>query len=386
MATKEQTAQVSWDNPPMLSPLTAYPVRKSVFASSTSSGLEELNDSIRFSVLSYNLLAQCYVFKSRYPYTRDLSQEFRHTSLMKELSSIGAGTVVCFQEVTQKYFSSLLEPAMNELGYLSVFKLKSIKRVGASPSRDGLAIFYEKERVELMEIYPLELNAMLQDLWVELYGPGSVLPNECYKDTVALAVVLRMKSRVVVVSTTHIPWSKVYWDVQSLQVSLMLSKIAEIAHKHQSNAYILCGDFNRKPQSELYQLITSGKLTQSQREIFLSSDKKLIVPKPDPTRCVTVNESLSTETQPYYRVFEQYYSIPEPMRSAYATVLGAEPRFTFHADSQGCMDYIFYNPAGINAVGALDIPSEEAVCSEVALPNSVMPSNHISIKAGFKLV
>ena len=387
MATEEHVhTQVGCDTPSLLSPLSAYPTRKLVYATSVSSG-QQINDTASFTVLSYNLLAQCYILKSRYPYTKDLSQEFRHTNLMKELISVGVGTVVCFQEVTQHYFSSLLEPAMNELGYLSVFKLKSIKRVGALPSKDGLAIFYDMDRVELLGIYPLEMNALLQDVWVEMYGPGRLLPNECYKDTVALAVVLRVKSRVIVVGTTHVPWSQVCWDVQSLQVSLMLRKLADIANKHQSNGYIMCGDFNRKPKSELYQLITSGELTQSQRDFFLTSNKKLIVSiLPDPTQCVMADESLYTDSQPYYKVFEHYYSIPDPMRSAYATVLGTEPHFTFYADSQGCMDYIFYCPAGIDAVEALDMPSEEAICSEVALPNSVMPSDHISIKAGFKFV
>ena len=381
MATEEQT-QVIWNTPPIACPLAGYPARKLV-----STNGQQDNDTTSFTLLSYNILAQCYIFKSRYPYARDLSQECRHRIMMRELSSIGAGTVVCFQEVTKEYFSSLLEPAMNEQGYLGVFKLKSIKRVGASPGRDGLAIFYERDCVELLEICSLELNTMLQEVWVDLYGLGSLLPNECYKDTVALVVVLKMKSGVVAVGTTHVPWSKQCWDLQSLQVSLMLRKLSEIAHKHRSNAYILCGDFNRKPNSELYQLITTGKLTQSQREFFLSSKEKLIVPKlPDPTLCVKANESLSADPQPFYKVFENYYSIPEPMRSAYATVLGTEPRFTFYADSQGCMDYIFYCPAGISAVEALDIPCQEVICSEVALPNGVMASDHISIKAGFQFL
>ena len=337
-----------------------------------------------FDILSYNLLAQCYVFKSRYPYTKDFSQKFRHQALMKEMNEIGAGVVVCFQEVTEKYFSSLLQPALTELGYLSVFKLKSGKKAGAAPSKEGLAIFYQKSKTELLEVIELELNAMLGEAWMEMYGPDSDLPPDCYRDTISLAVVLRIHNSVVVIGTTHLPWSKVYWDVQSLYVSLILKRLAEVAHRHGTNAYVLCGDFNRKPQFELYQLVTSGEITQTQRNFMMSSDNKIEVPNvTEPSQCVSTNGTLSKVTLPFYKVFEKYYTIPEPMKSAYATILGDEPKFTFFADSQSCVDYIFYSSA-LLGVSVLHTPSKDKLCSETALPNSVMSSDHISLKAVFR--
>ena len=327
-----------------------------------------------FDILSYNLLAQCYVFKSRYPYTKDFSQNFRHQALMEEMSEIGAGVVVCFQEVTEKYFSSLLQPALTKLGYLSVFELKLGKKAGAAPGKEGLAIFYKKSKVELLEVIKLELNTMVEEAWIEMYGPGSDLPPGCYRDTISLAVVLRVHTSVVVVCTTHLPWSKVYWDVQSLYVSLILKKLAEIAHIHGTDAYVLCGDFNRKPQYELYQLVTSGKISQTQRNLLMSSDYKLEVPNAtDSLQCVSTNGTLSKVTLPFYKVFEKYYTIPEPMKSVYATILGDEPRFTFFADSQSCVDYIFYSSA-LSIVSVLNTPTKDQLCSETALPNSVMCS------------
>ncbi|KAI6655747.1 Mucin-17-like [Oopsacas minuta] len=358
--------------------LSVYPQRKSI-------SLSDQHDT-DFSIISYNLLAQCYAFKSRYPYTKSISQEFRHQNLMKELHIIGAGTIICFQEVTQKYFSSLLQPAMNTLGYLSVFKPRPGKSVGASPGKDGLAIFYRKDRAELIEIIPLELNALLQEVWLGMYGSDSVLPTECYRDTLALVLVLRINNAIVVVGTTHLPWTKVYWDEQTLQVSLILKRLAEIAATHESNAYVLCGDFNRNPQYELYQYVTTGKLTQPQRELFMSSKKKLSIPNIiHGTECLNSSGDVSKVILPLYKVFENFYNIPEPMHSAYAAVLGEEPKFTFYADSHGCMDYIFYSSA-LMAVSVLSVPSKEEVSSETSLPNSVMSSDHISIKAVCRFV
>ena len=334
-----------------------------------------------FEIISYNLLAQCYIFKSRYPHTKDFSQQFRHGNLIEEIKHIGPGAVVCYQEVTSKYFSSLLEPAMGELGYYGVFQGKSTKKPGGVPSKDGLAIFHKHDEVIPLGVYPLVLNELLHELWTELYGPESDLPSECYRDTISLVSVFSIKGEVIVVGNIHLPWTKVYWDVQCLQVCLVLKKMAELAKKHNSNAYILCGDFNSKPGREIYHLITHGELDTLMHTHFLNSDMRVHIPL---VQCAPKNETLENFL-PYYRVFEKYYALPEPLKSAYLTRMGKEPQYTFFADSQGCMDYIFYN-SGLEVKSVLDIPSLEAVSSETSLPNNVMPSDHISIKAAFRCI
>ena len=68
-----------------------------------------------FSVVSYNILAECARIKCRaeYSYTPDefLGQDYRHRLLMKELQYLN-GDIVCLQEVNPAYFNSTLLPAM----------------------------------------------------------------------------------------------------------------------------------------------------------------------------------------------------------------------------------------------------------------------------------
>ena len=68
-----------------------------------------------FSVVSYNILAECARIKCRaeYSYTPEefLGQDYRHNLLMKELQYLN-GDIVCLQEVNPAYFNSTLLPAM----------------------------------------------------------------------------------------------------------------------------------------------------------------------------------------------------------------------------------------------------------------------------------
>ncbi|KAK7492023.1 hypothetical protein BaRGS_00016687 [Batillaria attramentaria] len=71
-----------------------------------------------FSVVSYNILAECARTRNDYSYTAPefLGQEYRHGLLMKELQYLN-GDIVCLQEVNPAYFNTVLLPDMKKLGY-----------------------------------------------------------------------------------------------------------------------------------------------------------------------------------------------------------------------------------------------------------------------------
>jgi len=61
-----------------------------------------------------------------------------------------------------------------------------------------------------------------------------------------------------------------------------------------------------------------------------------------------------------------------------------EPSFTCYTDEfKGTLDYIFYQPEKAQVASVLEIPPEDALCSEIALPNSQFPSDHLAIVANF---
>jgi len=129
-----------------------------------------------------------------------------------------------------------------------------------------------------------------------------------------------------------------------------------------STPCLLGGDWNIKPTSAVYTLLTSGRLP--------SSTPPSLYPSPPPT------DSWRPE-------------LACPMTSAYAAVVGAEPDCTNHA--QTCrddapfidvLDYIFISPH-IRALGATRLPSREVVGGP--LPNGLEPSDHLMISVQLEI-
>ena len=73
-----------------------------------------------------------------------------------------------------------------------------------------------------------------------------------------------------------------------------------------------------------------------------------------------------------------------PLKSAYAYYdHGTHPIWTHYvAHFQGTLDYIFHSP-NLIVKDLLPLPDEDLVSAEVALPNAVIPSDHLPIMAEF---
>ena len=82
--------------------------------------------TLRFRIISYNILAELYATKQAYPYcdSWSLSWPYRRRIILQELEE-AQGDVVCLQEVQADYFEQHINPFMNELGYDGLFKQKS---------------------------------------------------------------------------------------------------------------------------------------------------------------------------------------------------------------------------------------------------------------------
>lgn len=71
------------------------------------------DSSKQFSVVSYNMLADCHLFKNDYSFTeaRFLQPEYRLKKVIEELRYLD-GDIVCMQEVDPQYFADQLLPSM----------------------------------------------------------------------------------------------------------------------------------------------------------------------------------------------------------------------------------------------------------------------------------
>lgn len=183
---------------------------------------------------------------------------------------------------------------------------------------------------------------------------------------------------------------------------------------------ILGADWNSKPRERLYTLVTEGTVPLEQWKVeapkmgrqkrnFLITDNGFY----------TLPFGLSLPSFPY-------------LRSAYENILGAEPLYTNyvyraepertligteknnttvpkgleppgatvryfqgfqesitgntlirHVQFRECLDFIFYTDYLLQAVAVLEVPSEEEVTKEGALPNTRFPSDHVPIMTIF---
>ncbi|KAI5438324.1 hypothetical protein KIW84_024168 [Lathyrus oleraceus] len=100
-------------------------------------------DGFRFSLVSYNILAQAYVKSIIFPYSPRSSLRWsrRSNSILDVLKNLGAD-FFCLQELDE--FDSFYKGKMQELGYSSIY----MKRSGEK-KRDGCGIFYKDELVGL---------------------------------------------------------------------------------------------------------------------------------------------------------------------------------------------------------------------------------------------
>jgi CCR4-NOT transcription complex subunit 6 len=115
--------------------------------------------TIKFRILSYNVLAELYATKQAYPYADSwlLSWPYRRALIMQELEHM-QGDIVCLQEVQMDHFEMHLSPFMHEMGFDGLFKSKSRESMGQYGKVDGCATFWKLAKFSMTEHYTIEFN------------------------------------------------------------------------------------------------------------------------------------------------------------------------------------------------------------------------------------
>jgi mRNA deadenylase 3'-5' endonuclease subunit Ccr4 len=87
-------------------------------------GVDDVTAGHVFSLMSYNILADCHTSSSTYPYrdSAHLDIQFRHKHLLKELRYLDCD-VICLQEVGPGYFKDTLEPELQKLVTYMVLRM-----------------------------------------------------------------------------------------------------------------------------------------------------------------------------------------------------------------------------------------------------------------------
>mmetsp|Transcript_1496 Transcript_1496/g.2472 ORF Transcript_1496/g.2472 Transcript_1496/m.2472 type:complete len:346 (-) Transcript_1496:962-1999(-) len=289
--------------------------------------------------------------------------------------------VVCLQEISHKWVGAL-HPFFASRGYHFVTglygnKFNGYMGVGVAVPTDTYEIMdvsvqriadtkqmQRKPKPTLIEKILNRFSGFFLFLAVKL---GLMKPkidfwdNVLYRTNQMVCARLRQKSggesaQPFVVGTYHMPCMFKLPSVMVTHCSLSAQHIKRYAN---GDPFIYMGDFNIKPDSSQYELLTRGTLDKQHPDYpeIEAGDKWL----PD---------------------------VEPPLMSAYATANGQEPDFTNYAKVRDdpvfveTLDYIFYSDGwDVKSVEAL--PHRDSVPGP--LPNEDEPSDHILISADMEL-
>ncbi|KAG2376365.1 Carbon catabolite repressor protein [Vigna angularis] len=336
-------------------------------------------DGFRFSLVSYNILAQVYVKSSLFPHSPSSSLKWkpRSNAILEVLKDLRAD-FFCLQEVDE--FESFYKGNMQNLGYSSIY----MKRSGQK--RDGCGLFYKHECAELLLEEKIEYNDLVKSIpdgnssndddhtniqTVHADKQKDVAPkNEdrgdpndprvrLKRDCVGIMAAFKFKDpsrHIVIVANTHLYWDPEWADVKLAQAKYLLSRLAKfktlVSDRYECiPEVIVAGDFNSQPGDTVYQYLVSG----------------------NPSSNLVLN---CLDESP-----------PIPLCSVYASTRGEPPFTNYTPGFTGTLDYILFSPSDhIKPISFLDLPDSDAADIVGGLPNFSYPSDHLPIGAEFEII
>uniref|UniRef100_A0A7C9E2T8 Poly(A)-specific ribonuclease n=1 Tax=Opuntia streptacantha TaxID=393608 RepID=A0A7C9E2T8_OPUST len=341
------------------------------------------NHGNKFSIVSYNILAQAYVKSAFFPHSPKpcLRWKARSQALLTVLKGLEVD-FLCLQEVDE--YDSFYKDIMEKHGYSSIY----IQRSGQK--RDGCGVFYKQGRAELVLQENIEYNDLVK--FIEGEANSSLKddqissaagnahseqnhssgeedskgdhgdPNDprvrMKRDCVGIMAAFRLKDpsdHILIIANTHIYWDPEWIDVKLAQAKYLLSRLGQfrtlVSEKIECiPSVIVTGDFNSTPGDQVYNYLISGNST-----------------------------SVPTVECPD--------ELPIPLSSVYACTRGEPPFTNYTPDFTGTLDYIFFSPSGhIRPVSFLELPDADSPSVAGGLPNYQHPSDHLPIGAEFEVV
>ena len=350
----------------------------------------------RFTVLTYNVLADLYATSEMYSYTPSwaLAWNYRRQNILKEIVQHDAD-ILCLQEVQSDHFEDFFQGELGKHGYTAVYKKKTAQVFSQGTYViDGCAIFFKKDRFTLIKKYEVEFNKAALSLVESLGGSSQKKEalNRLMKDNVALIVVLEAldrppgardpdgKRQLLCVANTHIHANTELNDVKLWQGHTLLKGLEKIANSAEI-PMVVCGDFNSTPGSAAHNLLCNGRVDGAHPELatdpfgILRPPSKLQHPLP------LVSAYTALTKQPCLESDEA-----ERQRARMDAQGTGEPIFTnCTKDFFGTLDYIFYTDDTLAPLSLLEVPTEHECRSKYGgLPNTQCSSDHVSLMAEFQ--
>ncbi|KAL3881673.1 hypothetical protein ACJMK2_028083 [Sinanodonta woodiana] len=347
---------------------TVDPVLNRVFVPSPNFQSENANPEKQFSLVSYNVLADCHLKRNDYSFTdpKYLQPEHRLNRLLDELHYLD-GDVICLQEVSPEFFNDKLYPRLTSIGYDGFFQKRTNDFY-----HEGEATFYKTARFT----HIASQKYGLKDLNVAEIPEGTDqdlrAAIEKYIDSADVLIVTRLKccktGQEVTIGNIHVIWGEMKVpDVQCIQICSAVKTVVNMA-VGEANPHIICGDFNSEPSSSAYQLLKEGYIGDEAIQTLQNIDGIVL---PDGSRQALVN-----------KLWQAFQHTSSSLKSAYLIAQGEEPKISsYNKVMCACVDYIFYSSSSLDNVGVYKLANPEKIRETGGTPNQFFPSDHMSLKA-----
>lgn len=310
-----------------------------------------------FTVSSYNILSQHYLWPTVYSYIppKYLNLQYR-LGLLNQIYRQLDCDIMCFQEMEYDLYKQLWADKSKYgvfQNYDSVFvkKLKPGYWGDRSEDKlDGCSIFVKQSKFEILDHDCFELRDRNF-----ISGESDKIDRLMSRNTVGVIALLRhIKSgRIIFCANTHLYWNSQFEDVKLLQTMIMTRELEKFIAKVDpgNKDVIMCGDFNSNSRSMIYEYLSTGSLTP-RMEQTLDSYSAPHIPSPQ--------SMISSYPRDKYTVYTPHY--------------------------KDAIDYIWYgSKSKLDLVRILDGVATEYLSQEIGFPNDKYPSDHIPIVSEFSL-
>jgi CCR4-NOT transcription complex subunit 6 len=331
-------------------------------------------------VFQYNVLNPKNLYRDQFPWAskKCLKWSFRRDNLLKEIKSANPD-IFTLQEVS--FFTEFWKPEFSKIGYQGFYK---------EQKNSGIAIFMKNEikdfELKILDQFEIDFN----DLYDLL--DKDVQIDRFKMNNVALIVVAQYTHKEtkeefnVIVGTTHLYWSDIYYFVRILQLAKLIDFISRLKYE---GSIILAGDFNFTPDTLEYRYI-SGNISLeeiSKMELTETQKKHIVNLKPEfleeKSKLIEdVGKIIATmKLQKFESSYSTYTKLVE-CNHKNIELNGGEPAYTVHAGASLCLDYIYFSGEQLKVRNILKIPEEEAF--EEGIPNDTFSSDHICLMTEFE--
>ncbi|KAF4525594.1 hypothetical protein B566_EDAN015532 [Ephemera danica] len=375
-------------------------------------------NAIAISVMSYNVLSQELLVQHPYLYYNHNPEALpwpgRHARFINEIK-MHLSDILCLQEVQLTHFQDYFKQPLAKLGYEGIYKQRTGNKV------DGCALFWKRNNFGLLE-----------QSSVEFYQPGVDILN---RDNIAIIARLGVKGSEdqIVVATTHLLYNPRRYDIRLAQTQLLLAELDRLSHAGNNVArypVILTGDFNLKPHSTVYKLLTRGEFQQPEEgRVILPMDLGItdccrhhsLLQHRESSKYVSRNSKIITEELSQLQIYHSERTQTEQkitheqfvqrkqwfgsgnlshvllLQSAYEhprDIERAKEEVTTHQDDWVTVDYIFYsndqsavprNRRKLRLVSRWSLPTVAECIRMGPIPNFNAPSDHLPLVACFLL-